>query len=98
VRPHERIVQTFAYDGFPDSVSLEKAVFEDLGGRTRVTTTSVMESIEARDAIIKSGMQDGVRQGYERLDELLAGREGGKDDHSADSAEELRTDGKGLNP
>ena len=96
VRPQERIVQTFAYDGFPDSVSLEKAVFEDLGGRTRVTTTSVMESVEARDAIIKSGMQDGVRQGYERLDELLAGRESDKGD--ADSTEELRTDGKGLNP
>ncbi|MFF3208868.1 SRPBCC family protein [Streptomyces sp. NPDC002962] len=98
VRPQERIVQTFAYDGFPDSVSLEKAVFEDLGGRTRVTTTSVMESVEARDAIIKSGMQDGVRQGYERLDELLAGREDVESNHSTGSAEELRTDGKGLNP
>ncbi|MDQ0578418.1 SRPBCC family protein [Streptomyces rishiriensis] len=98
VRPQERIVQTFAYDGFPDSVSLEKAVFESLGGRTRVTTTSVMETVEARDAIIKSGMQDGLRQGYERLDELLAGREGGKGDHSTNSAEQLRTDGKGLNP
>ncbi|MEU8793188.1 SRPBCC family protein [Streptomyces sp. NPDC048643] len=98
VRPDERIVQTFAYDGFPDSVSLEKAVFEDLGGRTRVTTTSVMESVEARDAIIKSGMQDGVRQGYERLDELLAGRGSGEADDTTDSDGELRTDGKGLKP
>ncbi|MFG2310480.1 SRPBCC family protein [Streptomyces sp. NPDC048566] len=73
VRPSERIVQTFAYDGFPDSVSLETAVFEDLGGRTRVTATSVTESIAARDAMIKSGMEDGVRQGHERLDDLLAG-------------------------
>lgn len=96
VRPAERIVQTFAYDGFPDSVSLETAVFEDLGGRTRVTTTSVMESLEARDAIIKSGMQDGVRQGHERLDELLAGREGGKADAGTDSGREPRTDAKGL--
>ncbi|MEU0784164.1 SRPBCC family protein [Streptomyces sp. NPDC006173] len=98
VRPGERIVQTFAYDGFPDSVSLEKAVFEDLGGRTRVTTTSVMESVEARDAIIKSGMQDGVRQGYERLDELLAGPGSDEADDTTDSGEELRTDGKGLKP
>jgi uncharacterized protein YndB with AHSA1/START domain len=73
VRPRERIVQTFTYEGFPDGVSLETAVFEDLGGRTRVRTTSVVDSIEARDAIISSGMEGGLRESYERLDELLAG-------------------------
>ena len=73
VRPDERIVQTFTYEGFPDGVSLETAVFEDLGGgRTRVTGTSVTDSIEARDAMIASGMETGVVQGFERLDELLA--------------------------
>ncbi|MFD8733851.1 SRPBCC family protein [Streptomyces sp. NPDC059618] len=71
VRRDERIVQTFAYDGFPDGVSLETTLFEDLGGRTRVTTTSLMASIEARDSMIRSGMQRGVREGHERLDELL---------------------------
>lgn len=72
VRPNERIVQTFTYDGEPDGVSLETATFEDLGGRTRVTTTSVVDSFEARDAILSSGMETGVNEGYERLDELLA--------------------------
>ncbi|MER5471131.1 SRPBCC family protein [Streptomyces sp. NPDC002685] len=72
VRRDERIVQTFAFDGFPDGVSLETTVFEDLGGGTRVTTTSLMGSIEARDSMIRSGMQGGVREGHERLDELLA--------------------------
>lgn len=71
VRPTERIVQTFSYDGFPDSVSLEIAVFEDLGGRTRLTGTSVLESVASRDAMVASGMETGVREGYERLDELL---------------------------
>ncbi|NGO06468.1 TIGR03086 family protein [Streptomyces sp. HC44] len=74
VRPHERIVQTFTFEGFPDGVSLETALFEDLGGRTRVTTRSLMDSIEARDTMIKSGMEGGVREGYERLDELLRSR------------------------
>ncbi|MFE1782036.1 SRPBCC family protein [Streptomyces sp. NPDC059506] len=73
VRPAERIVQTFAFDGFPDEVSLETAVFEDLGGRTRLTTKSLMDSVEARDAMIASGMEHGVRESYERLDELLGG-------------------------
>ncbi|MER5398464.1 SRPBCC family protein [Streptomyces sp. NPDC002599] len=77
VRRDERIVQTFAYDGFPDGVSLETTLFEDLGGRTRVTTTSLMASIEARDAMIRSGMRRGVREGHERLDELLGGRRSG---------------------
>lgn len=72
VRPHDRIVQTFTYEGMPDSVSLETAIFEDLGGRTRVITKSVMDSIEDRDAMIASGMETGIREGYERLDELLA--------------------------
>lgn len=72
VRPPERIVQTFTFEDFPDEVALETAVFEDLGGRTRVTTTSLMGSLEARDAMLASGMDEGVRDGYERLDDLLA--------------------------
>lgn len=74
VRPSELIVQTFTFEGFPDGVALERLVFEDLGdGRTRLTATSLVDSFEGRDAFVSSGMDDGVRQGYERLDELLAG-------------------------
>lgn len=72
VRPTDRIVQTFTYEDYPDGVALETATFEDLGGRTRVTTTSLVDSIEARDGMIASGMEAGIREGYERLDELLA--------------------------
>lgn len=72
VRQDERIVQTFTWDGEPDGVSLDTAVFEELGGRTRVTTTSLVGSMEARDGILASGMEGGLTEGYERLDELLA--------------------------
>jgi uncharacterized protein YndB with AHSA1/START domain len=72
VRPNDRIVQTFTYEGFPDSVSLEIARFEDIGGRTRLTATSVLDSIESRDGLVSSGMESGLVEGYERLDELLA--------------------------
>ena len=75
VRPHDRIVQTFTYEGYPDGVSLETATFEDLGGRTRVTTRSLVGTLEERDAMIASGMETGVVEGYERLDDLLAGAE-----------------------
>jgi uncharacterized protein YndB with AHSA1/START domain len=74
VRPSELIVQTFTFEGEPDGVALERLVLEDLGdGRTRLTATSLVDSFEARDAFVASGMEDGVREGYERLDELLAG-------------------------
>ena len=72
VRPSERIVQTFTYEGFPDGVSLDTLTLEDLGdGRTRLVGTSLLDSFEGRDAMVASGMEVGVREGYERLDELL---------------------------
>ena len=73
VRPDELIVQTFTFEGFPDGVALERLVLEDLGdGRTRLTATSLVDSFEGRDAFVASGMETGVVQGYERLDEILA--------------------------
>jgi uncharacterized protein YndB with AHSA1/START domain len=72
VRPSERLVQTFTWDGAPDGVSLETMTFEDLGdGRTRTVGLSVVESFEIRDMILASGMDAGIVEGYEKLDELL---------------------------
>ncbi|MGB0098876.1 MAG: SRPBCC family protein [Nocardioides sp.] len=73
VRPSERIVQTFTFDGAPDGVSLETMTFEALdGGRCRIVATSVVESLEIRDAMLSSGMDVGINEGYEKLDALLA--------------------------
>lgn len=73
VRPCELIVQTFTFEGEPDGVALEKLTFEDCGdGRTRLSSTSLVDSFEDRDAFVASSMEDGIREGYERLDELLA--------------------------
>ena len=73
VRPSELIVQTFAFEDVADSVALEKLVLEDLGdGRTRLTSPSLVASFAGRDAFVASGMEVGVSEGYERLDELLA--------------------------
>ena len=73
VRPSERLVQTFTWEGMPDGVSLETMTFEDLGGgRTRTIGLSVVDNLEGRDAIMASGMEVGVNEGYEKLDALLA--------------------------
>jgi uncharacterized protein YndB with AHSA1/START domain len=73
VRPSERLVQTFTWEGMPDGVALETITFEDLGdGRTRTIGLSLVENLEARDGIMASGMEVGVYEGYEKLDALLA--------------------------
>ncbi len=72
VRPGELIVQTFTWEGMPDGVSLDKLRFEELpGGRTRLVSTSLVDSFADRDAFVASGMETGVIEGYEKLDELL---------------------------
>lgn len=72
IRPDERLVQTFTYDGAPDGVSLDTTTFSALpGGGTRITTVSVVQSLEIRNLILASGMDTGVREGYVKLDALL---------------------------
>jgi uncharacterized protein YndB with AHSA1/START domain len=74
LRPAALIVQTFCYEGDLDGVALERLVFEDLGGgRTRLVTTSLVDSFEGRDAFVAGGMEVGINEGYEALDALLAG-------------------------
>jgi uncharacterized protein YndB with AHSA1/START domain len=74
VRENEFAIQTFEFDGYPDVVSLEFLTLEDLGGgRTRMTGRSVYPTVEARDGMAQSGMEGGMSEGYERLDELLSG-------------------------
>ena len=73
VRENELIVQTFAFEGMPDDVALERLVLEDLGeGRCRLTSTSLVDSFEGRDGFVASGMEVGVNEGYEKLDDLLS--------------------------
>ena len=70
----ERIIQTFEWEGIPERghVTLDTTTFEELpGNRTRVTTHSVCRFSADRDAMMQSGMESGVEEGYQKLDELL---------------------------
>ncbi len=70
----ERIVQTFTYVGEPDVTALETTEFAELpGGRTRLNATFLVGTVAARDAFLASGMEGGMREGYEQIDDLLAG-------------------------
>jgi uncharacterized protein YndB with AHSA1/START domain len=67
----ERIVQTFEFEGAPGHISLDALTLEEHDGRTTLRTHSVFQSVEARDAMVAAGMEGGVQEGYERLDELI---------------------------
>ena len=73
VRENEFAVQTFEFEGMPDIVAIESIAFDDLGdGRTRLRIHSTYPAVEARDGMVASGMETGLREGYERLDALVA--------------------------
>ena len=71
----ELLIDTFEFEGLPEKghVSLEWARFEELpGGRTKLTIHSVFQSIADRDGMVGAGMEKGIAESFEKLDELLA--------------------------
>ncbi len=69
--PPERIVQTFEFEAMPGHVSVDTLELRESGGKTYLTVTSRFSSKEDRDGMYASGMEAGVRDSWERLEELL---------------------------
>ncbi len=69
--PPERLVQTFEWEGMPGHIAVDTAIFEDLGGRTRITATSVFDTKEDCDGMWESGAESGARETWDRFAELL---------------------------
>jgi len=65
-------VQTFEFEGAPGNVSMDTLTLEEHDGTTTVRSNSVFQSVEARDGMVQSGMAEGMGEGYDRLEELLA--------------------------
>lgn len=75
VVPPERLVRTeiFEIGCAPQAgEQLGTLVLREEGQRTHLTLTLLFPSKEARDAAIASGMEHGIKAGYDRLDEVLA--------------------------
>jgi len=71
----DRAIQTFEFEGLPEKghVSLETARFEELpNSKTKLTITSVFQSVADRDGMIQADMERGLNESHERLDELLS--------------------------
>jgi uncharacterized protein YndB with AHSA1/START domain len=71
--PVERIVATEKFDqSWYPGEAVGTMVFAEQDGKTTLTQTMRYESQEARDAVLKSGMETGVESSYDKLEELLA--------------------------
>jgi uncharacterized protein YndB with AHSA1/START domain len=71
VNEPERIVYTFEWEGMPGYVCLEQVDFEAHGERTRIVTKTTFFAQGERDGMLESGMEIGLNESYEMLDELL---------------------------
>jgi uncharacterized protein YndB with AHSA1/START domain len=70
-----RLLATERFDPPHDAgESIVTITFNESGGRTKVTNTIAYASQEARDAMLASGMERGIKASYDRLAEILAGR------------------------
>jgi len=68
------MIQTFEFEGLPEKghVTLDTMHLESLpANRTRLTIQSLFQSVSDRDGMVQAGMERGMQEGYERLDELL---------------------------
>ncbi len=70
--PPERSVHIESFDDYPGADSQVTAVFTEREGRTTLTATVLYPSREVRDAVIRSGMEHGAAESYDKLAELLA--------------------------
>ena len=67
---NERLVTTEVYEGAPGSPALNIVTFEESGGRTTLTIVMRVESREVRDMIIESGMEGGLQEGMDLLEQV----------------------------
>jgi uncharacterized protein YndB with AHSA1/START domain len=74
--PNERIVSTEVYEGLPEGVSEEEggtvntATFTEVNGRTLLTILVQAPSKVTRDAIVESGMEAGLQDALDLLEEV----------------------------
>jgi uncharacterized protein YndB with AHSA1/START domain len=69
--PPERLVFTFEFEGVPGHVLLETVTLQERNGKTTLTDSLVFQSVEDRDGMIRSGMEAGATESWDRVEALL---------------------------
>ena len=73
--PNERLVSTEVFEGYPDEEAVNTATFTEVDGRTRVTILVQHSSKETRDAHINSGMEAGMQDALDLLEQVASSLE-----------------------
>jgi uncharacterized protein YndB with AHSA1/START domain len=68
--PGERLVWTEIYEGAPDAEALETMTLTERDGRTTMTVLAEHASRQDRDAVIASGMEDGLQDALTLLERV----------------------------
>jgi uncharacterized protein YndB with AHSA1/START domain len=68
--PNERLVFTETFEGMPEGEALNIVTFDDENGRTRLKNVSEYPSKEIRDAVINSGMEGGMQESMDHLEQV----------------------------
>jgi uncharacterized protein YndB with AHSA1/START domain len=68
--PNERIVSTEVYEGMPEGEALNTLTLTEADGRTTLTILAQHASKELRDAVIDSGMEAGMQDAMELLEQV----------------------------
>jgi uncharacterized protein YndB with AHSA1/START domain len=71
VEPPYRLVQTESHTGWEEGEALVTTVFDEVDGRTTMTTTVRYSSQEIRDSVLRTPMKRGAGEAYDRLAEML---------------------------
>jgi len=76
VVPGERIVSTEVFEGAPDGEALNTITFGDLGERSVLELLMRLGSREERDMVLATGMEDGMQEGMDLLEQVAVTLDG----------------------
>jgi uncharacterized protein YndB with AHSA1/START domain len=68
--PNERLVSTEVYEGMPEAEAVNTNTFTEKDGRTILTILSQHSSQAFRDAVINSGMEGGMQEAMDHLEQV----------------------------
>ena len=67
-----KVTQTFSFDQLPPGAhSVDAVTLTEKDGKTIYTNVSTLPDVESRDGMVASGMEVGIVEGFERLDQML---------------------------
>lgn len=72
IAPDERLVSTEVFEGMPDGEALDTLTLVENDGRTAITLLVQHSSQEHRDAHVNSGMEGGLQEALDHLEQVAA--------------------------